>query len=117
MERGALPNCPENAGYDEISPVRLLSDPQSDNCLIEGEGDADADKMFFGAFLESSGAAWIDGFKLAFRDSNNQWQPIPIVNGSFEEGDRGHLPGWSMEANGQSVTTVADAHVTAREPP
>src|SRR5262249_35265909 len=70
-------------------PRPTLSDPSTSpparssqwiNCVIEARVDSDAEKIIVGGFLEGNGTAWMDDFKLAFRDDKNQWQPIQLVN-------------------------------------
>jgi hypothetical protein len=80
------------------------------DCVVEGRVGPDAEKIIFGAFLEGTGAVWMDAFKLAFRGDNNQWQSIPITNHSFEEGQGDALVGWSVEPVGYPVTPVSDAY-------
>jgi hypothetical protein len=58
--------------------------------------------------LEESGALWLDNFKLAFRNDNNQWQSISIINPSFEEGES-RLTGWMVEPEEYPVSIVSDA--------
>jgi eukaryotic-like serine/threonine-protein kinase len=93
-------------------PERAIAQlPQWQNCkAIESRVDSDAEKIIFGGFLNGSGAVWMDDFKLAFRDDNNQWQPIQLVNPSFEEAERDTPTGWSIEPDEHSVKAAVDAY-------
>jgi hypothetical protein len=59
---------------------------------IEGAVDDDAERLYFGGFLQGSGSVWLDAFELLVRGADGAFSPIPIENPGFE-GDS-ELRGW-----------------------
>jgi hypothetical protein len=57
--------------------------------------DKDGKNIYFGAFLAGRGKLLIDHFELLVKDEN-QWKPVFIKNGSFEEIQNNTPEGWSL---------------------
>ena len=57
--------------------------------------DKDGKNIYFGAFLTGRGKLLIDQFELFVKDED-QWKPVLIKNGSFEEIKNNTPEGWSL---------------------
>ncbi|MBL7129538.1 MAG: peptidase S41, partial [Ignavibacteria bacterium] len=75
---------------------------------IVGNVADDAEYIVFGCFLKGLGQVWVDGFQLSYKDSNGDWQPIPIENPGFEEEHLGKPKMWSAESPGYTYKIEND---------
>lgn len=80
-------------GFFDNMQDRPITASQWSTYEISGVVDGDAERLIFGAFLNGEGRLWADDFELSVETEYGTWEPLPILNGSFE--DSGKLPvGW-----------------------
>jgi C-terminal processing protease CtpA/Prc len=93
----------DGSGFFDNMWDRPVKSPDWDHYEIVGSIAANAQQIFFGAFLDGFGIAHFDDFSLETRQPGGQWQVTPITNPGFED----HISqpqGWGTGSTEYSYT-------------
>ncbi|HEY9045950.1 MAG TPA: DUF664 domain-containing protein [Ohtaekwangia sp.] len=101
-------------GFFENMSARPIRAAEWRTYIVEGEMDANADKIYFGGLCQNNGKFYFDNFEFFVQNDAGKFQKAPVKNASFEsQPAKNVIPDWSEGTNATTPVRVKEFTYTA----